>query len=218
MSLTGKRARITILAAVLLLTCLTAACSCKTMALSIMDYSFRQRVPIKVESRNSELNINDVTLDFYYGVPGSIPNAPSWYGYGKDDAELVGYALYFCDGQYCFSGYGHNGSNICSDYHSIDGYYFIKELSYEEFSSDEYSVRQSVISWFFKINHRETMTVPGEVFERENGTFVFQVTEINFSPSSNDYFVLNWGYLTVDYERTDRQTVVLSKPGNPIPH
>ncbi|MCL2706895.1 MAG: hypothetical protein FWE97_01825 [Dehalococcoidia bacterium] len=101
-----------------------------------------------VKSSKTKFNIDDVILDFYYGSyrSNSFYICPE----SSDEVEIVGWALYFCDGPYYENTlYYHFDPNykdfLYDDYRNIDGHYFVKEISIEEFESYNYSV--SLTAW-----------------------------------------------------------------------
>ena len=175
-------------------------------------------VRYKVESDEVQFNIDGVSLDYYFGGNGANGEMNPFYPTDKK-AQFICFALNFYDGQYYNA--KHYESNMftfyaLSDYHDIEGYYFIKTLLYDEFNSDEYYVvtRNNGKHTF---NHHETITVPREVFERESGSFVFQITEIWFSEALNQCGTVVENSIFVDYDFIDEQTIRLSKPSSSTP-
>lgn len=157
----------------------------------------------KVNSQKSKFDVNNVTLDFYYGCYGH---------FGHDgNTEPICHVLYFCDGLYSGE-LNQAGIGIYfDDYHNIDNRYFIKEISCDEFNSDEYSVTYHFM-WVPKIKHHEAITVPAEVFARESGKFVFQIAAVNKLKGKDGYYVYGYPFVYVDYMFIDEQTILLSKP------
>ena len=169
-----------------------------------------------VTSNGTSFDVDDVTLDFYYGL-----GSTSYYGlnpfYRTDPASyFCHFALTFYDGQY----YSENSPKVENDYHDLEGYYFIRTLSHDVFTSDDYFCWYE---WSFKslskqivFNHHEMLTVPREVFERGCGSFVFQLSEIWFSPKANCYGIVRENYISINYEYIDEQSISLSKPNSYI--
>ena len=166
---------------------------------------------------NTAFDVDSVSLEFAYGVYDSIGNYPSWSAGQEGYTELVGYALYFCDGQY----YKHYWNKDAfpgpyNDYHDIENRYFVKEFSYNEFNSDQYKVTTFLLSYRF--NHREVLAFPREIFARESGSFVCYIAEISYSPYSNSYCAVTIAYELIQYEYSDQQTVILSVLHSSIPY
>jgi hypothetical protein len=188
----------------------------------------RGGVRYSIKSKGTKFNIDNVTLDLYYGHNYTNPTSTFQYNYEKH--ELVSFALYFCDGQYYQSNYEfelpffYTTPRVYSDYTDVEGHYLVKELSLDEFSSGEYYVKFNPI-FGYKFNHRETITVPRGVFERESGSFVFKVAGV-FSLKDDGgedygdggYIVLNSNCIYVRYDYVDEQTILLSKPSGAIPY
>ncbi|MCL2141236.1 MAG: hypothetical protein FWH42_06250 [Dehalococcoidia bacterium] len=167
-------------------------------------------IQYKIESPKVKFDIDDVTLDFSYGHSGnSIGLGQHYDAEGKDNYILSCFAVYFCDELYVssFTDYVH------SDYRSIDNCYFIKEIMVEAFHSDNYLNERKMDLLLRRrtiFSHKEEMTVPRGVFERENGKLAFQVVGINYSIKDKCYIVEHLSFISVYYEYLDSQTIVLS--------
>jgi len=175
-----------------------------------VEFGSGEYVRYSVKSKITEFNICNVALDFSYG-----PSHPkSLFGLiGGNDAhnwEFVCYALYLCDEQYATI--SNEPGKYYDDYRTIDNHHFIKEISLEEFNSDAYAVTSSFL-WPPKFKYHETIIVPRDVFERDSGTFAFQIAAVNQYKGSNGYYVAGWPYIYVDYAYIGAQTIRLSKPG-----
>jgi len=188
---------------------------CIANKLSVLSYSPYQWVTLMVESNKTKFSGDKVVLNFSYGVT----SPPGWPCHVQDGHDFICYGLFFSDGQHS-SWQGITGKY--SDYRLIDSYYYVKEISHEEFSSDKYSASIPIINlWPFaqtKFNHREAMTVPMEVFARVSGTFVFQVAAISSPEGGGDYYVENLGSIIIGYEYTDEGAILLSDPNTSIPY
>jgi len=168
---------------------------------------------LQVDLNNSKsFNVDSVALKFrygpYHGEAGhvSIRDYPSYYDALIDNFVLVCYALYFCDEQY-YDRYN-DFVGPYDDYYNINNQHFVKELSFKEFSSEKYAVKISFGNNRYK--HKENLTVPKEVFERERGTFVLYIAEVSYSLSSDSYYVNALAYEEINYEYTGQQTVLLT--------
>ena len=166
---------------------------------------------------NTAFDIDNVSLEFAYGHCADLNNYPSWPGGHYGYTQLVGYALYFCDGQY----YNHYRNETefpgpYDDYHNIDNQYFVKEFSYNEFNSDQYEI--TFFLGAHRFNHREILNVPREIFARESGSFVCYIAEISYSPDNNNYCAITLAHEVIQYEYSDQQTVILSVSPSSIPY
>lgn len=206
---------IAIIAIILAVALIALVNCCLAKRLSILSYHSHQSVIFLTESNKIEFDADEVTIDFSYGVtsPLSLPY------YLQEGDNFIGYGFYFCDGQHS-SWQGMTGHY--SDYTSIDNYNFVKEISYDEFRTDEYFARIPVIVlWPFsqlQFNHCEAITVPKEIFARENGTFVFQAVAVSYPKGGGGYYVENLGFITIGYEYLDEQTVLLSDISGSYPY
>jgi len=179
-----------------------------------------------IRSKRTSLNINDVTMDFYYAFLGGQGSVKSQKGLihdgGIGNYELICYVLYFYEGQYhsqtTFYGPSEEGYNVFGDYRNVDNYFFVRELPGDEMNSGKYSGFLEFPSCEYSINHYESLTVPKEVFERKAGTFVFSVAGINYSKRDDGYCINRIGYIHLNYEYLDEHTILLLKPRDPLPY
>ncbi|MDR3318952.1 MAG: hypothetical protein LBS99_05885 [Clostridiales bacterium] len=163
----------------------------------------RAAIMVAVKSEKTEFDIDDVTLDFYYG--GSDIGK-----YGGEAYERIGFAVYFFNGKYLKT--IKNLEPVIEDYRAIPGFYFVKEISPEEYASGDYDVEIKGFS-DVKFNHNETLTVPKETLELSKGYLCLTVMEIYYLPGGEVYCVHHTGHVGVRYEKINDRTVRLSKPG-----
>lgn len=181
-----------------------------------IGYGNHYKLPIwySVNSGKTKFKLNDVTLDFYYGrLNGSRFGGDAFYSYeDNENYEFICFALYFYNSN---SNELKEPTQIYNDYKNIDGVKFIKELTYDEFNSEEYVVTKKTFISPIKYSHKESITVPAEIFEKEEGTFVFNIIEIYYSEKDNGY-CMDYRYggngILVDYEYVDDDTIRLIRP------
>lgn len=164
-----------------------------------------------IQSDKTEFDISNVTLDFSYGdgrigeVGGYIGN----YVEGADEIEdcpIVCVAVYFYN-----SRYGDTlGEARFEDYKNIEGLYFVKEISL-----DDYNENYDVENNFFgsKYEHTETLTIPQETFELTTGFVCIGVYAIAYIPSQNLYRIADGADKGLKYEILDDGKVKISEPG-----
>ncbi|MDR3318951.1 MAG: hypothetical protein LBS99_05880 [Clostridiales bacterium] len=168
------------------------------------EYGFSPNpIACAVKSEKTEFDIDDVTLDFYYGSPES-----AW-GIGDGNYELVCFAVYFCNSKYLST--IEYLTTVIDDYRIIYGYFFVKEISPEEYASGDYDVENKMFS-DKKFNHYETLTVPKEALELSKGYFGLTIMETYYSQKDDGYCVTHKGFGAVRYEKITDRTVRLSKP------
>lgn len=155
-----------------------------------------------VKSDKTDFDVDNVTLDFYYG--GILEE------YGEDDErQIFGVALYW-------------GNRIIAseidfdtpyeDYRTLEDLYFVKFISAEQWLSGGYGVEATVSKKSFE--HNETLTVPAEMFLQDEKNLVLSFIQIYTVTEQPYYYIVNGGYnyLKIKYEFLDEQTVRLSKP------
>ncbi len=126
-----------------------------------------------IKSDKKVFEIDDVTLDFYYGGIAS-------------DSLSDSVALYFISGRNnLFT------DLIVDDYKNIDGCYFIKEMTIEEYESGPFDIEQR---WGPKQKNEkntvyfhfvDTLTVPKEVFSESQGEFYFIAAYLRTNKENN---------------------------------
>ena len=129
-----------------------------------------------VKSDHTDFEINDVTLDFYFG--GLADEYP------PDHEHIsVGVALYFCNEE-AYSAL--ELDTPYSDYQTLDGLYFIKIISTEEFNSDKYEVDVSRFGKAtFQHSRRHIASYPTEHWKRSAASNICRTTR---SSAAEDTF------------------------------
>ena len=182
----------------------TAVCtSCSKPALEIgFDYEgyLMSGIQCAVRSDRTEFPVNDVTLDCYFSL-GDI-NENSW-----PDYKLYGFALYFLLEENIFS---ISCQDPIDDYKEIENYYFVKEIGAEDYDPEEYAMEISF--WKGKtFRHHETLTVPEEVFSKEEGVFLFNVASYRYSEETDEVYCGKNGNVRIQFEKINADTVRLSR-------
>ena len=160
---------------------------------------------IATKSNVVDFDTDDITLDFYFGWGGKPPAA---FGLSDENYELTAFGIYFCNFEH------HKDitylETIIPDYRYIDDYYFVKEIAADDFASEDYHVK---VKWLRgkKFNHYETLTVPKEVLIDSEGYFCLKIMEWHHSQKDNGYCVNEQGYIVIQYDFIDNDTVRLSK-------
>ena len=191
-----------IIVTLMLSLCVLSACDKK----GVLEVGFEQgwRLPSLMGAAkcdHTDFDINDVTLDFYFGGLASE--------YSPDDERIsFGVALYFCNEE-AYSAI--EWDTAYDDIQKIDGMHFIKYISTEDFNSGEYEV---YVSRFGKatLQHLEKMTVPSDVFLKDDDHFGLAMLEIYCYKSKSGYYISSAGCLEIKYEFLNAQRVRLSKP------
>lgn len=149
-------------------------------------------------SEKTVFDVNDVTLDFYFGWFEPLP-----VGYiDPDSYGIIRAALYFSN-NFMWAG-------IVEDYRNIENKYFIREILFGEFVSETFAVSMTKKSGK-NFSHKESLTIPKELFGEKIGLVYFGIVELSFSESSNTYYGGVRGYVQIWYEYIDDNTVRLSK-------
>ena len=167
-----------------------------------------------IQSDKTEFDISNVTLDFSYGdgrigeVGGYIGN----YVEGADEIEdcpIVCVAVYFYN-----SRYGDTlGEARFEDYKNIEGLYFVKEISLDDYN-ENYDVENNIFG--SKYEHTETLTIPQETFELTTGFVCIGVYAIAYIPSQNLYRIADGADKGLKYEILDDGKVKISEPGQTV--
>lgn len=159
-----------------------------------------------VKSEETEFNVDNIELSFNYGWNGEETYL------SDENYEQICFALYFNNSEYQSS--ITSITTTFSDYQEIENFYFVKEVSIDDFFSSAFAVTLKRLS-SVKFNHSENLIVPKEVFENKVGHFSFTIMEIYYSHKDNSYCLDNAGFVAVRYEIID-DLVVLSRPSSSI--
>jgi len=171
----------------------------------------------RIKSGGTKFDVDNIALDFHYGGCGADGDINIFHD-TDSNAYFVCFALYFLDGQYFSSDFRLGPWRVVgkNDYQDIESHHLIKTISYDKFNSEEYYVLARNLG-NHTFNHQETITVPREVFERESGSFIFQVAEVWFLPNTDCYGIAVRNFIHVNYDYIDEQTIRLSRPANSTP-
>jgi len=167
-----------------------------------------------VKSEFSTFDLCAVTLDFYYGLNSKVPipgSDPDW--------DNFCYALYFSNKQNNEPPY-----TTVDDYRSINGLFYIKDISLADINSGKYSHSWTVLEpapsgaigggakLQFNFNHHETITIPKELFKNGNGSFFFYFAFVRVAKENTGYQVIFGSGLEIHYEYDIEEQTVKIKP------
>lgn len=144
---------------------------------------------IDLEYEESAYSVNDVTLEFFYGVKKSMIK----YGLGDSGRHVYGDAHLFFTKTAISVTYEDTVGELF-DYSSSD-IFLIKTIVREDFFSDKYLQSNNRGKPVF-FNHSEMITVPQELFVEESGTIYFYLridrTEQGGQIDSIDYIFFDY--------------------------
>lgn len=150
-----------------------------------------------VRSNQTEFNINNVTLDCYYGWYTRAPN----HFYKNSLYDPVCIALYFNYGMW---------NEEFDDYQNIENMHFLKEISIEEFSTEAFNMKMTKQEGKTFEQHSE-FTIPNELFVEPGGSILFYVLNVAWNPEQNVYFTCGFGFRSIGFKYIDEETVRLYK-------
>ena len=155
-----------------------------------------------VKSDKKVFDIDDVTLDFYYG-------------------GIASHTYYNSVALYFISGRNNYFTEVAvADYKDIEGCIFIKEMTIGEFESEPFDIE---IRWSPKnkdkkyelyFHYVDTLTVPKEVFSEQTGEFYFILALTRTNKENNLIEVYNSGRAScqmITYIKNDDGTVELKQ-------
>ncbi|MBN3490435.1 hypothetical protein JV173_02785 [Acholeplasma equirhinis] len=152
-------------------------------------------VTVAVSSDTKYFYFENFKLEFHYGTFNHVPT------YSDVDYEIHSMALYFSDEIFTIDNFlGSNNGLI--DYKNLEDAYFIKEISLEEFNTDQYKVINE--SYKDKVfNHSETIVIP-ESISAYTFSFYFTIIDIVYNRKDNlYYFGQNGYYREISYQLVD---------------
>ena len=197
---------LTIISLILSLCFLSACGKNSTLEIGFNRFGSLPSIIGATKSDHTDYAIDDVTLDFYYG--GHIDN------YGEDsDRTTLGVALYFCnEAPYKALRLDTNETSY-EDYQEMEGLYFVKLISIEDFNEGEYGVNVSRLGKV-TFQHCETLTVPEEVFVENDDHFGLAFIQLYRLKDQQDYYINYLSCLEIKYEFLDTQNIRLSAPSH----
>jgi len=159
-----------------------------------------QVLAIAVRSDEFIHNINNLNLEFYFGRYNEIQE------YSDEDYEIVSFALYFSNTSF-FTNNQIGSSNGITNYTDIAEAYFIKEINFETFTTNDYLVSMNLSGK--KFNHHETILVPASVLLEYEG-FSITIIDIVLDKNTNQYyFGQNGLQFTIYYKHLDNDSIEL---------
>jgi hypothetical protein len=165
----------------------------------------------------TEFQKEDVYLDYYFGY--FEDEVEVYYPQGifadytnrisETTFSYVSISLYFAK-----SLIGENIYNLIDDYTAIEDAFFIKEVSYADFFTEEYitTVSSLVVLFRHKISyaHNEIINIDPLLFSEDNGSFYLQICSVALEKESGLYSI-GWGaYIQIHYTKIDENTIQLS--------
>ncbi|MCH5164209.1 MAG: hypothetical protein J1F36_04255 [Clostridiales bacterium] len=173
-----------------------------------------REIMVGVKSNKTDFKIDEITLDFYYGSEHGIS------GYRSDsDLMELGVGVYLCNAKDFDPIYEANSSFGIENYKDIDGLYFVRFIDMGEYNSTEYNVKLPFpLFGTPKYNHKETLTIPASIIDREkeyrlSTYFCLIILRIVYNKAQSKCSYDHLGYLGIEYEFLDDETVRLSEPG-----
>ncbi|MDR3263424.1 MAG: hypothetical protein LBT30_03860 [Clostridiales bacterium] len=134
-------------------------------------------ISVGIKSENIEFDLDDITLNFYYGFRRVKVSELSD---RKRYEQFI--VLYFVRGEYVNNAV----SALYDDYKNIEGFYFVKEIPLEEFNSSAYEVKNHNRPSGFA--HSEQITVNREIIDSSTRSyFYFAVQVVIFDKQENKY-------------------------------
>lgn len=154
-------------------------------------------------SEKTEFDVDDVTLDFYYG----------WYDYYGSTYTIPDNTPKYefkCIALYLSNTHDSIWSEDKEDYRNVENNYLVKEITPKEFASESYNISQKKSSGR-DFRQSIKLTVSEELFElKPVGNFCFCIKLIVHEISQNLYSYGDDAYLDIRYEYISENTVRLT--------
>jgi len=166
-----------------------------------------------VRSQRREFDINDVTLEFFFGWRHTLATEVP-----HERFVITSVALFFA------SNHVNAELSHVDEYKDIDGITLIRVIPREEAFSGEYFIQRQRRRrpWDFWLDHggsdriifshSEMITIPSEFFERERGNVRFSMWTIDFDLEQEEYLPLHIGHsgVLMHYERIEGNKIRIS--------
>lgn len=163
-------------------------------------YYTHSSIMCAARSDKTEFDVNDVTLDFYFGWCQQPPGKPAY----PDIYSAIVYAIYFGNNK----SFNRSIQNI-EDYKDILDHCFVKEISIEQFDSDEFAISMKKNTGkVFK--QSEKYTIPKELFDQSTGYVYFWIRNI-WLKEDNQFLTQDGECVSIKYDFINDNIVRLSK-------
>ena len=172
-------------------------------------------IMIKIETSGKSYSPNDVSLTISYGFfdlnyrnknNSTVNELTSVYKRGDRNDETVVFAIYACESAYI--SYVMNDQSF-SNFETIDNYTYIKSISESDAFIDEYGYKNSFFGGI-KYNHSELITVPGSLFEKDNGSICIKIAAfITPSKETDSYYLTQIKSVEFRYEKKENGLIIL---------
>ena len=159
-----------------------------------------------VRAQTDTFSIDNVVLDLYYAFyNNTYPNPDGAYTHYTVSGVVFG--LYICNKDLIFEP---KQGDIIEDYKKLDNQYFVKEITEEEAFPNGYGYSYNRRTGAVAYDHSETITIPKEFFNEKSGEFLIKIYHFRMSLEyEGKYKRALMGYVELDYERLDENTVKL---------
>jgi hypothetical protein len=157
-----------------------------------------------VRSDEVEFNVDNVTLDFYYGWFGELP-------YWHTDKTL-GYDV--CVAFYVTTREVGQWIDPQVDYQNVENQYFITEVSAEEFWSESFIASQTKSKGKIFNHSGKSITIPKEAFSKQEGILELYAQIISYSYEDELFnfdssYSSSWYTIYIHYNYISDNTVKL---------
>ena len=162
-----------------------------------------QPVSLVVGSNTNIFEIDDCTLDLEIGIHqlsvfGKIDDNVKEKQYQFRPNQRIAFAIYFCDDEMV-----QVIPQSTTDIKSIEGHWFVKEITEEEAFTKEYGYN------YLKSNHVEKITIPTEFIDENSGAVALKLVIYSVDKSSL-YTFKRFFYIKLEFERTNDSTIKIT--------
>ena len=170
-----------------------------------------EAIMMGVKSNKNIFKVDDVNVELYYALYRNDEEGDTRkVGYRQVPYDNIVFGIYISNLKDSYEVVNLNNIQDCADYKQLSKEIFIKDITEEEAFDAEYSYGYSHVFDRMLYKHHETINIPKEFFEKEEGLVLIRlVSFITPNERSDKYLTMNYAYIILNYEYIDENTVKL---------
>ncbi len=170
-----------------------------------------EAIMMGVKSNKNIFKVDDVNVELYYSLYENDEEGDGRkYSYIQELQDQVVVGMYMSNINNSYDVLDLIDIYECGDYKKLSKEIFIKEITEEEAFDAEYNYGYTHVFDRMLYKHHETINIPKEFFEKEEGFIVIRlVSFITPNEKCDKYLAMKYAYIMLKYEYIDENTVKL---------
>ncbi len=170
-----------------------------------------EAIMMGVKSNTNTFKVDDVNVELYYALYRNDKEGDARkHRYRQEPTDEILFGMYISNINNSYEVVSLSNIYDCEDYTKLSKEIFMQEITEEEAFDAEYSYGYSHVFDRMLYKHHETINIPKEFFEKEEGLVLIRlVSFITPNERSDKYLTMNYAYIILNYEYIDENTVKL---------